>query len=597
MRILRPKRYRHFPDLSDAPARREQIIATARVFLAGGALIFAYLAPVRPARNSPMITTLLVGYLLLSVVLWITLRRRPTSDAAVRIGSHAADLLCTTALTVSSHGPSSPFFLFFVFVLLAAAYRWGFFGTMGTAGAGVALLAAEAYVLSPSSLPAEVLENVGLRVAQQFQITGLALQCVYLLMIGLLLGYLAEGEKSLQSEAAATARIVAHASMPGGLKAALGGMIEDLLAIFSVERVFIVAEEIENGRMFIWDGRRSRGDGRMELGLGEIERKRQADYRQSEDQPNWFAHQTREGSYHVAELGPETGSGTANVAQSPGVHDSVPSFLVGCDSILAVRFHLGGEWKGWVYLVGGRLPFAWRKDLAFLQRVIAAAAPAAYNTFLLSRMRSHIGAQERGRVARELHDGAIQSLLGAELQMHTLRRTATLTGQQDSFDGVENLIHDQVLNLRELMEKIRPIDLDPRRLPQFLAEQVEKFQRETGIEAVFSGDGAPVRLTGRACREVVRIAQELLFNVRRHSGAGRVELRLSSQDGTCRLEVSDNGRGFDFSGRFDQAALESMRKGPRVVQERVRTLGGQLTIESHPGQGARLEIALPQREA
>jgi two-component system sensor histidine kinase UhpB len=153
-----------------------------------------------------------------------------------------------------------------------------------------------------------------------------------------------------------------------------------------------------------------------------------------------------------------------------------------------------------------------------------------------------------------------------------------------------------VLNLRELMEKIRPIDPDPRHLRDFLSEQVEKFQRETGIEAAFSAEGAPVRLTGRACRELIRILQELLFNVRRHSGAEHVEVRLRSNDGTCKLQVADNGRGFDFAGRLDLAALQAMRKGPRVVQERVRTLGGHLEIESQPGTGARIEITLPQRE-
>ena len=101
---------------------------------------------------------------------------------------------------------------------------------------------------------------------------------------------------------------------------------------------------------------------------------------------------------------------------------------------------------------------------------------------------------------------------------------------------------------------------------------------------------------GAACRDLSRIVQEPLSNVRRHSGAERVEVRLNSYNGTCKLQVADNGRGFDFAGRLDLPALQAMRKGPRVVQERVRTLGGLLEIESQPGTGARIEITLPQRE-
>ncbi len=593
MDFLHLKRFRHSPDVSNAPARREQIIATGRVFLAAGAIAFDYWGPVRPGRDALMIAALLFGYLLLSVVLWVTLRWRPTAETSVRIGAHAADLLCTTALTVSSRGPDSPFFLFFVFVLLAAAYRWGFQGTMLTAGAGMALLVAEAYILTPASIPARLSQNMGLRMARPFQTSWLVLQCVYLLMIGVLLGYLAEGEKSLQSEAATTAQIISRARLAGGLKAAIEGITAEILAAFGAARAEIVVEDLENGRLFLWDVRRKQNDGGMGVSVNEIESQRQATYRLAEDLPNWFARRTRAGTYRISMLAPET----KKASRDPAGITGLPSFLEGCANVWAVRFRSGGRWQGWFYLLDGETPLNWRKQLGFLQRVVDASGPVAYNAYLVSRVRSEIGAQERGRVARELHDGAIQSLLSAELQVHSLRRPGRHGDEADLLGRVETLVHEQVLDLRELMEKIRPIDPDPRRLPEFLAEQVEKFQRETGIEAVFSTDGAPVRLTGRACRELVRIAQELLFNVRRHSEAGRVDLRLTSADGVCRLEVSDDGRGFDFSGRFDQAALEAMRKGPRVVQERVRTLGGWMAIESHPGKGARLEICVPQREA
>jgi signal transduction histidine kinase len=593
LRVFHSNRFWHFPEAADASERREQAIATARVFLAACALLYAYsrLVPVFPIQNSVPITYLLAVYLVLSVVLWLTLRYKPTSDFSIRITAHAADLLCTTALTVLSRGPESPFFLFFVFVLLAAAYRWGLAGTMYTAGAGVALLATEAYSLTPASLPALLSRRWGIPMEPPFEIGQLALRCAYLLIVGLLLGYLAEREKALQSEAAATAQIVAKAHVGEGLKKTLEGMCDQLLAAFRARQAIFSAEDVETGRMFLWKASRTGSPRPLVLGIEEIAPKEQRAYRCTKDAKGWFAWKTRSGKFHRATLMRET-------SQPPVPSNPVPAALSGFRSVLAVPFWLGSQWKGWVWLPDAGKRLGWRKQLRLLHRVVDAAAPAAYNSYLLSRIRWQIGAQERARLARDLHDGAIQSLLSAELQVHALRRRADAVpaDRQAPLDGVENLIHDQVMNLRELMERIRPIDLDPGALPEYLAEQVEKFQRETGIEAEFASDESSPRLTGRGCRELIRIVQELLFNVRRHSGAKHVEVRLSSQDGICRLEVADDGRGFDFEGQFDQAALDASRKGPRVVQERLRLLGGNLEIESHPGRGARLEIKVPQRE-
>ena len=96
-------------------------------------------------------------------------------------------------------------------------------------------------------------------------------------------------------------------------------------------------------------------------------------------------------------------------------------------------------------------------------------------------------------------------------------------------------------------------------------------------------------------RDLARIVQEALVNVLKHSDARSVILRLTAQDGVYRLVISDDGRGFDFVGRLTYAELEAERKGPRIIRERVRAIGGELTIESLPGRGARLEISFPQR--
>ena len=97
----------------------------------------------------------------------------------------------------------------------------------------------------------------------------------------------------------------------------------------------------------------------------------------------------------------------------------------------------------------------------------------------------------------------------------------------------------------------------------------------------------------KVCRELARIVQESLVNIRKHSGARNVLVRLAKRGGNLLLTVEDDGRGFAFSGTLTDSQLETTGKGPVVIRERVRLLAGELTIESNPGHGARLEVRIP----
>ena len=159
---------------------------------------------------------------------------------------------------------------------------------------------------------------------------------------------------------------------------------------------------------------------------------------------------------------------------------------------------------------------------------------------------------------------------------------------------MQGLLRQEVLALRELMQQMKPVDVGPADLVQFLAEGVDRFRRDSGIAARFSSDVDEVPLPSRVCREIARIAQEALVNVRKHSGAHNVAMRFQSDSGRWLLRVEDDGRGFAFSGRLAGAELERAHCGPVILQERVRAIGGELMVESEPGKGARLEITLPQ---
>lgn len=221
--------------------------------------------------------------------------------------------------------------------------------------------------------------------------------------------------------------------------------------------------------------------------------------------------------------------------------------------------------------------------------------PAVYNVYLLHRLRRRAGAAERARFARELHDGAVQSLIAVEMQVDVLRRQADAQGPIGGELGrIQGLLREEVLKLRELMQQMKSIDVDSQRLLIVLHDTVERFQRETGISARFVTDLEELDMPQKVCRELLRIVQEGLVNVRKHSTARHALVRLGSNQTLWTLSLEDDGKGFPFSGRLTQAEMDEIGKGPMIIRERVRLIGGELTVESNPGHGVRLEITVPR---
>jgi len=265
--------------------------------------------------------------------------------------------------------------------------------------------------------------------------------------------------------------------------------------------------------------------------------------------------------------------------------------------LMTVSFVFGKEWWGRIFFLEPALTVEITEELRFLQELVRQIGPAVYNVYLLRRLRLRAGALERARFARELHDGAVQSLIAVEMQVDVLRRQSATKSElvPEELGRIQGLLREEVLKLRELMQQMKSLDVDSRKLIGFLADTVERFQRETGITARFTSDLEEPDMPQPVCRELSRIVQEGLVNVRKHSQARTALVRLSARNGRWTLVIEDDGRGFPFSGRLSQVELDALGKGPLVIKERVRVIAGELTIESNPGQGSRLEISVPQK--
>ena len=132
---------------------------------------------------------------------------------------------------------------------------------------------------------------------------------------------------------------------------------------------------------------------------------------------------------------------------------------------------------------------------------------------------------------------------------------------------MQQLLQREVLALRELMQALRPIELETSdQLPDVLAALVERFRRDTSVSARFVWTGGPISLPCATALEIARIVQEALVNVRKHSRARNVLVRLTNSEQTCTLVIEDDGQGFEFEGRLSARETGDAAHRPRDYQ-------------------------------
>jgi signal transduction histidine kinase len=576
--------------------RIERWLATARVGLAAATLAAIYMDPTQ-LGHAPIAYGLFGFYLIHGVLVMTLLRRRHQSTPAFRLLVHAGDILWPALISLFAEGPRSPFFLFFFFVLAAAAYRWGLWETLGTATAEVALLWIESFVvlhmrLGPgAALPWRALSGLCVNIGE-FEPERLFMLSVYLIVMGLLLGYLAEQQKRLRAEKAVVTRILSRVRVEDGLTGTMQRIFQETLTMFGASRLLVASQEFHSHRVFLGELSKSGNGALAEFHWLEAKPSDASTY--LDNFPGDVCHTSIDGKgWSILALDHD---GNYLPAPSP-VAISRLREAQAFTSLITVGFLFGEDWRGRVFLFNPSWRWEKHEELRFLLNLVQRAGPAIYNVYLLHRLRRRAGAAERARVARELHDGAVQSLIAVEMQVDVLRRQAEAKRPiSEELARIQGLLREEVLKLRELMQQMKAIDVDAHRLLGVLRDTVERFQRETGISARFVADVEDLDMPQRVCRELLRIVQEGLVNVRKHSGANHALVRLGSSRDKWNLTIEDDGKGFPFAGRLHHDHMDEVSKGPMIIKERVRLIAGALTVESTPGKGTRLEITVPRGE-
>jgi signal transduction histidine kinase len=477
-----------------------------------------------------------------------------------------------------------------LFAVLAAAYRWGFAETFATAATSILLTALGRAIAATAGQGGHHLFPPPRSAGPTF-VAG----AICLMLLGIVLGYLAEREKSFRARILAVGQLVTKNTSEAGMQETVERALRTISSLMAARQVVLAVQDDRVGEAFAWVLNDAGAVNLQLIKLSLADRQRYFF-----DAPARCWHWSRKASadgnnlFRCLVL-------DAKGRRLPDEHFSLAGafFLKeSCRSLLAVNFAIPNEWSGRLFVLDSKSKIRAAAELEFLQSLVWEALPTVYHLYVVQRLRSRVRAQERLRIAHEMHDGLLQSLISVEMQMDLLRRqSAHSQGVALELRRLQQLLHREILGARSLMEQLKVAEMSPRQMLDAMSEMVERFRRETGIAASLVCESESVNLPPRVCREIICILQEALTNVRKHSDARNVRVRFGLEEGCWKLVIADDGRGFELSGRPSGIGPRAAPSTPAVLRERALSIGANLEIESTPGQGSRVEILLRPQES
>jgi signal transduction histidine kinase len=194
--------------------------------------------------------------------------------------------------------------------------------------------------------------------------------------------------------------------------------------------------------------------------------------------------------------------------------------------------------------------------------------------------------EDRERIAKELHDGVIQSLFAVGMSLQGLATRSADPETQQRLDLAVEDVDRAIRDLRNYIFGLRPGILADRQLDQALRDLATEFGERSGVITVVEIDGDVAAALASLAGDVVQLVREALSNVERHGAAATCRVTLRGADEGVILEVDDDGRGFDVD-------LATWGMGIENLRDRVAALGGTFRIDSTPGEGTTVRVALP----
>jgi signal transduction histidine kinase len=475
-------------------------------------------------------------------------------------------------------------FVFLIYPLLAAAFRWSLYEVMLTALVVDALIVSQALVIT----------DQGLAVGAAVEMNIFIMRVVSVPFLGVMIGHLAESEKQRRREAVDIGTVLRSARFSGEVDQTLALVLGSLVNMFGAATVLLALTDRRTGRVFLW-----RTDAGDETPLTSSETELPADRQQDYffDLPGVVCDVVRRRFPFMARSQRVAAFDELGRRMRLPRRFEIPDIFLErhpCGRVVSLSLAFDNAWAGRLFVLDPRRHLSWDHTARLALRIGGDLGPAAYALYRVHHLRTRAQAIARARIARELHDGVTQSLLGVEMLLAVLRRRALHEAPplNDDLRRIHEIVREEIIALREVIERGRAGEVTSGDALADLEELVDRFQRHSGIQAKFISDGRTVPLTLHIYGEVVRMVHEALVNVRKHSGARRVIVRSNVVNEWWTVSVEDDGRGFQFAGVKTQLQLDERHEGPRSLLERAKRLGAELNVESKPGLGSRIGIAI-----
>lgn len=235
-----------------------------------------------------------------------------------------------------------------------------------------------------------------------------------------------------------------------------------------------------------------------------------------------------------------------------------------------------------------------RERRRLISSLVAAQEETAQLQDELVRSQRESGAGlERTRVSRDIHDTVAQSFSSISMLARSAH-AAEPSRQAESLAQIEQLAREGLVDARRIVTAMTPAELEGSALGDALRRMLARMQEETGIRTDLHIDDSIPALPMAIEVALLRTTQSALANVRNHAGASRVVVTMADAEDTVRLDIVDDGVGFDATRwNTKQPLRDEGGYGLRAMRARLRELGGDLDVESAPGEGTALSASAP----
>ena len=571
-----PAEYMHAQSMSDtsgySPRHRvERVVAAGRLVLAIFLCLGLLLDSSQPGRHAAVVQAIATAYLTYALAIAALSWLGSTTLRGLPLVTHVVDLMIFAVLMHLSEGPTSPFFVYFVFATLCGAIRWHGRGALATGLVALAL-----YV---------IVTMAGDRYFGTGTLDGLRFvtRCAHLATVAGLLAYLGAHHRRLQGELGSLARWPAR--HPAGEEEALREIVAYAADTLGARRVLLVWEENDEPRLRV----ARHDEGKFQL---------------STEQPDAFGEIVAERlttSFLCDDLSRQ-GKARALVRSEHGFHYwpgaiLSPAFLDAFRprSVLATRI-VDNSVRGWLFVLDK--PVMSVDDLVRGDVVGRLVSSALELEVRLEQLRQSAATEERLRLSRELHDGVLQALTAAALQIQAARDVlrVDVCAAEERLARVQETVFGEQKAIRRAVETLNPRHVRLVSRVDSLAplrECVDAVARQWDLRVALDVPGTSMPVPQHVIHEMCRMTSEALVNAARHGGAREVFVAAETSSGLVRLIVEYEGRGFvGLDGRHDLSSLSTRGMGPRTLMQRVAALHGSLSIVSRTT-GARLEIEVP----